>query len=59
MLTIIVISDEDYVDALALSQQNANSSSLLDLAIVEVGSSLLISTVNLVIVEISFNTVFW
>ena len=41
-----IISDEDYVDALALSQQNAASSSLLDLAIVEVGSSLLISTVN-------------
>ena len=36
MFTIIVISDEDYVDALLLSQQNAASSSLLDLAIVEV-----------------------
>ena len=41
-ITIIMISDEDYVDALVLSQQNGATSSLLDLAIVEVSLHLLI-----------------
>ena len=36
IFTIMIISDEDYVDALLLSQQNCASSSLLDLALVEV-----------------------
>ena len=39
---MMTISDEDYVDALVLSQQNAASSSLLDLAIVEVRLHLLL-----------------
>ena len=36
IFTIMITSDEDYVDALLLSQQNCASSSLLDLALVEV-----------------------
>ena len=36
IFTIMIASDEDYVDALLLSQQNCASSSLLDLALVEV-----------------------
>ena len=41
-IMMMTISDEDYVDALVLSQQNAASSSLLDLAIVEVRLHLLL-----------------
>ena len=42
---MMIISDEDYVDALVLSQQNAASASLLDLAIVEVSLHLLMMMV--------------
>ena len=42
---MMMISDEDYVDALVLSQQNAASASLLDLAIVEVSLYLLLMMV--------------
>ena len=42
---MMIISDEDYVDALVLSQQNAASASLLDLAIVEVSLYLLMMMV--------------
>ena len=50
---MMMISDEDYVDALVLSQQNAASASLLDLAIVEVSLYLLMKMMMMMTMELA------
>ena len=50
---MMMISDEDYVDALVLSQQNAASASLLDLAIVEVSLHLLMKMMMMMTMELA------